>query len=261
MRGAVFADFTTAATPTSFFFATMAPPCFTRIRARTSSCLRRETGAALAKAVVLDAQVADFNHDGYFDLAVWSTDGYQVLLNQRDGKFAPAPAPAIPAPAGLFAFRGVVADLNGDSFPDLLVADAHGKLHFLVNHEGRFREGSIALPVRDPTALSLADPTGLENPGQLDLLAMTRSGQLQRFREGGPARALGGSKDERLQEQQRRNRQRGGIQGRQLLQQGGCHQQPGAGFYRRSGQARCHPRHLAECRGAELDRRRDRQAD
>ena len=66
--------------------------------------LRRETGAALAKAVVLDAQVADFNHDGYFDLAVWSADGYQVLLNQRDWKFSPAPAPAIPAPAGFFHF-------------------------------------------------------------------------------------------------------------------------------------------------------------
>ena len=63
-------------------------------------------------------------------------DGYQVLLNQRDWKFSPAPRPAIPAPAGLFTFRGTVADLNGDSFPDLLAADAHGKLHFLVNHGG-----------------------------------------------------------------------------------------------------------------------------
>jgi hypothetical protein len=148
--------------------------------------LHRETGAALAKAVVLDAQVADFNHDGYFDLAVWSADGYHVLFNQRDWKFSPAAVPAIPAPAGFFTFRGAVADLNGDSFPDLLAADAQGRLHFLVNHEGRFREGLIALSVGNSQEISSLISTGLENPGRLDLLAMTRSGQLRAFAKEGP---------------------------------------------------------------------------
>ena len=82
-----------------------------------------------------------------------------MLLNERDWKFSPAAAPAILAAAGYFAFRGAVADLNGDSFTDLIVADAQGKLHFVVNHEGRFREGSLALPaMAGATALTSTAP-------------------------------------------------------------------------------------------------------
>lgn len=186
MRGAVFADFANRGYSDLFLFRDDGPPLLYENQGENKFVLRRETGAALAKAVVLDAQVADFNHDGYFDLAVWTTDGYQVLLNQRDGKFSPAPAPAIPAPAGFFSFRGAVADLNGDSFADLLAADAHGGLHFLVNRQGRFREGLVSLPVRDPAALAALIPTWLEAPGKVDLIAMSRSGQLRAFEKEGP---------------------------------------------------------------------------
>ena len=186
MRGAVFADFNNRGYSDLFLFRDDGPPLLYENQGEDKFVLQRETGAPLAKAVVLDAQVADFNHDGYFDLAVWSLSGYQVLLNQGNWKFAPAAAPAIPAPPGFFSFRGAAADLNGDSFPDLLTADAQGKLHFLVNHEGRFREGSITLPLRDPAALASLLPTWLENPGQLDLLAMTRSGELRAFQKEGP---------------------------------------------------------------------------
>jgi tetratricopeptide (TPR) repeat protein len=186
MRGAVFADFNNRGYSDLFLFRDDGPPLLYENQGEDKFVLHGETGAPLAKAVVLDAQVADFNHDGYFDLAVWSLDGYQVLLNQRDWKFAPVATPAVPAPAGFFAFRGAVADLNGDSFPDLLEADAHGGLHFLVNHEGRFREGSMALPLPEPAALASLISTWLENPGQLDLLAMTHSGQLRAFEKQGP---------------------------------------------------------------------------
>ncbi len=186
MRGAVFADFNNRGYADLFLFRDDGPPLLYENQGEDKFVFRRETGAPLAKTVVLDAQVADFNHDGYFDLAVWSLAGYQVLLNQRDWKFSPAPAPAIPAPAGFFTFRGAVADLNGDSFPDLLAADAQGRLHFLVNHEGRFREGLIALPESDAATLTSLIPTWLENPGKLDLLAMTRSGQLRAFEKEGP---------------------------------------------------------------------------
>jgi tetratricopeptide (TPR) repeat protein len=186
MRGAVFADFSNRGYSDLFLFRDDGAPLLYENQGEDKFVLRREAGAALAKTVVLDAQVADFNHDGYFDLAVWSPDGYQVLLNQRDGRFTPAATPAIPAPSGFFAFRGIVADLNGDSFADLLVADTHGKLHFLVNQEGRFREGSITIPLEDLTAVTSLVSTGLKNPGQLDLLAMTRSGQLHAFEKDGP---------------------------------------------------------------------------
>ena len=115
MRGAVFADFENQGYSDLLVFRDDAPPLFYENRGENKFVLRPETGAALAKDIVVNAQVADFNHDGYFDLAVWSTTGFSVLLNQRDGKFAPTTAPAIPAPANPFAFRGgAVADLNAD---------------------------------------------------------------------------------------------------------------------------------------------------
>ena len=186
MRGAVFADFSNRGYSDLFLFRDDEPPLLYENQGENKFVLHRETGAALAKVVVLDAQVADFNHDGYFDLAVWSADGYHVLLNQGDWKFSPAAVPAIPAPAGFFTFRGAVADLNGDSFPDLLAADFRGGLHFLVNHQGRLREGSVALPIRNSAELASLIPAWRENPGQLDLLAMTRSGQLRAFERQGP---------------------------------------------------------------------------
>jgi tetratricopeptide (TPR) repeat protein len=186
MRGGVFADFNNSGYADLFLFRDDGPPLLYENQGENKFVLLRETGAALAKAAVFDAQVADFNHDGYLDLAVWSADGYNVLLNQRDWKFAPAAVPAIPVPAGFFTFRGAVADLNGDSFPDLLAADALGGLHFLVNQGGRFREGSLTLPLSNSAELASLIPTWWENPGQLGLLAMTRSGQLRAFEKQGP---------------------------------------------------------------------------
>ncbi|HTS70014.1 MAG TPA: FG-GAP-like repeat-containing protein [Terriglobia bacterium] len=185
MRGAVFADFSGRGYSDLMLLRDDGPPFLFQNQGEDRFVLEHETGA-LAKSVALEAQVADFNHDGWFDLAVWTPEGYQVLINQRDGKFTPVAAPAIPAPAGFFAFRGAVADLNGDSFPDLLAADAQGKLHFLINQGGRLREGSMLLPLSDPATLASVLPTWLENPGRLDLVAMTRSGQLLAFAKEGP---------------------------------------------------------------------------
>jgi tetratricopeptide (TPR) repeat protein len=187
MRGAVFADFANRGYSDLFLYRDDGPPLLYENQGENKFELRRETDATLAKALVLDAQVADFNHDGYFDMAVWSTDGYQVLLNKRDWRFSPAPVPAISAPTGLFNFRGAVADLNGDSFPDLVAADARGGMHFLVNHQGQFREGAMALPVSNAAEISSLIPTWLEDPGNLDVLAMTRGGQVRAFEKEGPA--------------------------------------------------------------------------
>jgi tetratricopeptide (TPR) repeat protein len=184
MRGAVFADFNNRGYSDLFLFRDDGPPLLYENQGENKFVLRREAGSALAKSVVLDAQVADFNHDGYFDLAIWSTNGYQVLLNKRDWKFSPAAAPPISAPADLFAFRGAVADLNGDSFPDLLAADAHGQLHFLVNHQGHFREGLAVLP--DPSNITSLISAGLANSGRLELLATTRGGQVLVLEKQGP---------------------------------------------------------------------------
>jgi len=151
-----------------------------------------DAGSDLATSTALDAQVADFNHDGNFDLALWSPIGYEVLLNRGGGKFAGvANLPGIAPPKGPFALRGIVADLNGDSFDDLLVADAAGTWRFVANRLGRFKEASLSLSAGKPERVAALAPTWLSNPGKLDLVAVSRSGAMMAFeKQGPPARWL-----------------------------------------------------------------------
>ena len=121
-----------------------------------------------------------------------------------------------------------MADVNGDGFPDLLAAGADGKIHFLINETGKLREGSMALPAGGVEPLAALRPGWLENPGQMDLVAATRRGQLRVYQKQGPPARWVEVKMKRLQEQQPGHWQRGGIQSRQLLQQGGGDRQPPA---------------------------------
>jgi hypothetical protein len=146
-----------------------------------------EAGAAFAKWIAYGLQVADFNHDGRFDLALWGPKGYQVLMNKGGWKFAPlASLPPVSAPTGFFAFRGTLVDANGDGYADLLARDASGKWRLLVNHSGKFREGSINIPASSTTGLATVSPTWLSNPGKLDLVGLTPNGQLLAYEKEGP---------------------------------------------------------------------------
>ncbi len=185
MRGAVFADFNNRGYNDLFLFRDDGPPMLFENRGEDKFVLNPAAAPAIAKAAVLDAQVADFNHDGYFDLAIWTRDGCQVLINERDGKFAPQAMPAISAPPNPFAFRGTVADVNGDGFPDLLSEDNSGRLHLFVNRLGRFQEGSMAFPGGGSSSFNFLAPAWLGSPAKLDLLATTRQGQIRVFEKQG----------------------------------------------------------------------------
>jgi tetratricopeptide (TPR) repeat protein len=194
MRGAAFGEFTASGYDDLVFFRDDGPPILFANRGegkfenRTSAA-----GPAFSRSTAFDAQVADFNHDGNFDLVLWSAAGPEVLFGNGHARFsAPRPLPAFAPPAGPFALRGFVADLDGDSFPDLVALDAAGKWHFLSNHLGRFREETLQIPSLPSNA---ADPltclaaTWLAAPGKLDLLALTRGGNVVALeREGPPSR-------------------------------------------------------------------------
>ncbi|MGA8161755.1 MAG: VCBS repeat-containing protein [Acidobacteriaceae bacterium] len=70
--------------------------------------------------------VSDVNHDGYPDLLIADApedrDGFiTVLLGDGRGNFHPAPG--APVPAGHLPNDIAVADMNGDSHPDLIIAN------------------------------------------------------------------------------------------------------------------------------------------
>ncbi len=188
MRGVVFADFNNDGYVDLLFVRDDGPPLLYINQGEGKFVDQTaEAGAALTRSWAIDAQVADFNHDGSFDLALWSPSGYHVLLNQGNGKFVAAPGlPAIASPPGSFTFRGTVADLNGDGFEDLVAVDENGQWHFIANRAGRFREAALGLPSRKGEPFASVTPAWLSSPEKLDLVAIRRNGQLAAFEKQGP---------------------------------------------------------------------------
>jgi tetratricopeptide (TPR) repeat protein len=192
IRHVAFADFNNDGYTDLVFARDDAPPLLFFGRGEGKYADRtREAGADFTRAVALDAQVADFNHDGNFDIALWTAAGYEVLLNRGGRRFtAVGGLPAVTPPAELFAFRGLVVDINGDSFADLLVADSGGGLHFIANRAGKFEEAGLSVPAGTESVAAMA-PTWLTTPGKLDLVAVKRGGTLMAFeKEGPPSRWL-----------------------------------------------------------------------
>ena len=88
--------------------------------------------------------VADFNGDGSDDVAVGSVvfNSVTILLSDGAGGFTAAGAPLA---AGGPAYHIIVARLDGDALPDLVVSRQSGTTIFLGNGAGDFRPG-ISLP-------------------------------------------------------------------------------------------------------------------
>ena len=184
-RNVLFADFTGNTYPDLVFFRDDGAPVFFENQGGDKFVNRTaDAGPALTRLTALGGAIADFDHDGNFDLALFTTGGYEVLRNNGHAKFTPfAGVPAIKPPAPLLAFRGLAADINGNSFDDLLVADSAGKLHLLANRLGRFHAETLQL--KPAEQLASLGATWIGKPGVLDLVGSTRSGKLAAWAKSG----------------------------------------------------------------------------
>jgi len=116
--------------------------------------------------------VGDINHDGKADIVAsnWTSGGVTVLLGKGDGTFQSPADVAIPA----YMNGIVVADFNGDGWPDVAVAGIDPQAYILLNDgTGQLLpSGTYPLPGM-ANQLVAAD---LNNDGKLDLcLAVTGS--------------------------------------------------------------------------------------
>ena len=103
----------------------------------------------LAYGFVPDVALADFNHDGFLDLAVTTENEVLVFLGRGDGTFQ-APTPYTnTAP---FTNGVATGDFNGDGKPDIVVGTSGAVLFYAGNGDGTFQP-----PVSTPTSLSMVD--------------------------------------------------------------------------------------------------------
>ena len=116
--------------------------------------------APLGSTSATKVEVADLDHDGFFDVVAWTADGPAVFLNREDASFASLTVPKAPA-------VGTLVDADGDGFDDLVTIAADGKAQWLANRGGKFEERPITLPTVTKAANVNAAPL---RSGALDLL-------------------------------------------------------------------------------------------
>jgi hypothetical protein len=131
------------------------------------SVSRASYSAAAAPRAIASA---DFNRDGWLDLATAGTgrDSIAILLNNgRNGGFHALPDRIV----GGGPFDLVAADLNHDAIPDLAIAnaDADAVDVLLGAGDGTFRALTrIAMPGANPRGIALTDFNG---DGNVDIIA------------------------------------------------------------------------------------------
>jgi hypothetical protein len=100
---------------------------------------------------------ADFDKANGMDVAVVSNAGLTVLLNNGVGVFTSGTITTAATPTAI-----IVADFNGDTFPDIAVAESSGQVEIFLNDKtGVFTSPGTAVAVGSkPVAMATADFNG-----------------------------------------------------------------------------------------------------
>ena len=124
--------------------------------------------------LALNSALADFNRDGYPDMAVSnepSSQGGQpltidIFFNNHSGGFGAATTYTVPSNGPMIA-----ADVNGDGWPDLVIAPGDGTVNTILlnNGDGTFRVGTAPATKMAPSLFVGGD---FNKDGKVDLAAV-----------------------------------------------------------------------------------------
>jgi hypothetical protein len=116
--------------------------------------------ASPTSVFVFGAAFGDYNLDGWLDLfvATWQPgqNGNRLYRNDGDGTFTDVTVAAIGVPplSAMYGFQPAFADMDGDLFPELLIAsDFESSRYFVNNRDGTF------------TNLTVPSGTGIDDNG------------------------------------------------------------------------------------------------
>ncbi|HNN96399.1 MAG TPA: VCBS repeat-containing protein [Pseudomonadota bacterium] len=129
-------------------------------------------------ANIRQIEVGDVNQDGILDIVVLdAADKVRLIPGNASGPcaFNPASVTDVTPPGGPFVDMAL-GDMNGDSYPDLVLAEASRVLLTLNAKDARFSGTSLSFPFTSPfTAMALGDLRGVRQP-EIALLLSPVSG-------------------------------------------------------------------------------------
>lgn len=125
-----------------------------------------QVSVAIGPIAASDVAVADFNHDGRLDAAFAIPGGAVVYLGNGDGTFSAGSTYSSGGTNQDGAPRILVADVNNDGFPDLIVNTDTGISVLLGNGLGTFQAARTSSVPFGVTSMATAD---FNKDGRLDL--------------------------------------------------------------------------------------------